>query len=207
MFPLYVYANAKWLSLLWLRLYVNVIHKPNGGKMFRSSDCIYSVWMSLSLCFFVVFFLKNCSDFVKVLAAEWEVDHMLYWKVMGGQDSLLVRGPDSWSKGCKFESWQEQQENFLLQSQVCVLTLTRCLFHPHVTAVACKRPRSFRQKCRWYVTPRHTYTVDRTKSEWADYAAVQAQYGNLSGNKLTCNLSGNIQPQLSQLTVDWSWQK
>ena len=37
------------------------------------------------------------------------------------------------------------------------------------------------------------------KSQWADYATVQAQYGNLSGNELTCSLSGNIQPQSSQL--------
>ena len=32
-------------------------------------------------------------------------------------------------------------------------------FHPHVTAVARKRPRSFRQKCRWQVTAKHTYTL------------------------------------------------
>ena len=37
------------------------------------------------------------------------------------------------------------------------------------------------------------------KSEWADYAAVQVQCRNLSGNELTCNLSGNIRPQSSQL--------
>ena len=36
-------------------------------------------------------------------------------------------------------------------------------------------------------------------SEWADYAAVKAQCGNLSGNNLTCNLSGNIWPQSPQL--------
>ena len=59
---------------------------------------------------------------------------------MGSRDSLLVRAPDSWSKGCKFESRQEQQENFLLQSQLCVLTLIWCPFHPCVTAVARKRP-------------------------------------------------------------------
>ena len=38
------------------------------------------------------------------------------------------------------------------------------------------------------------------KSEWADYAALQATCGNLSGNKLTRNSSGNTQPQLSQLS-------
>ena len=65
-------------------------------------------------------------------------------------------------------------ENFLLKSQVCVLTLIRCSFHPRVTAVARKTPRSVCQKCRWQVTPKHAYSLDPTKSEWADYAAVQA---------------------------------
>ena len=61
---------------------------------------------------------------------------------------------------------------------------------PLVTAVARKRPMSFCQKCWWQVTPKHTHTLDPTKSEWADYAAVQAQCGNLSGNELTRNSSG-----------------
>ena len=38
------------------------------------------------------------------------------------------------------------------------------------------------------------------KSEWADYAAVQASCGNLHGYELTCNLSENTRPQPSQLT-------
>ena len=67
------------------------------------------------------------------------------------------------------------------------------------TAVARKRPWSFCQKCRWQVTPKHAYTLDPTKSEWADYAAVQAWCGNLSGNELTRNSSGNTQPQSSEL--------
>ena len=84
--------------------------------------------------------------------------------------SLLVRAPDSWSKGCEFESRQERRESFLLQSQLCVLTLIRCPFHPRVTAVARKRPRLFCQKCRWQVTPKHAYTFHPTKSEplWTD---------------------------------------
>ena len=44
---------------------------------------------------------------------------------------------------------------------------------PRVTAVACKRPRSFCKKCRWQVTPKHAYPLDPVKSEWADYT-VQA---------------------------------
>ena len=33
------------------------------------------------------------------------------------------------------------------------------LFHPCVTAVACKRSRSFCQKCRWLGTAKHTCTL------------------------------------------------
>ena len=89
------------------------------------------------------------------------------------RSSLLVRSPDSWSKGCEVESRQERRDNFILQSQLCALTLIRCPFHPRVTAVARKKPRSFYQKCRWQVTPKHAYTLHPTKSEWADYAAVK----------------------------------
>ena len=71
---------------------------------------------------------------------------------------------------------------------------------PLVTAaVARKRPRSFCQKCRWQVTPKHAYTLDLTKSEWADYAAVQAKCENLSENDFTRNSSGNTRQQSSQL--------
>ena len=54
--------------------------------------------------------------------------------------------------------------------------------------------------CRWRITPKHAYTLHPTKSEWDDYAAVHALGGNLSGNELTRNLSGNTRPQSSQLT-------
>ena len=81
-----------------------------------------------------------------------------------------------------------------------MLTLMRCPFHPRVTAVARKRHRSFCQKCRWQVhTHTHTHTPDPWKSEWADYVAVQAECGNLSGNELTRNSSGNARLQSSQL--------
>ena len=73
------------------------------------------------------------------------------------------------------------------------------MFHPRVTAVARKRRRSFYEKCRWQVTPKYAYSFDPTKSEWADYAAVQASCGNLSGNGLTPNMSGNTRSQSFQL--------
>ena len=63
-------------------------------------------------------------------------------------------------------------ENFLLQSPLRALTLMRCPFHPSVTEVARERPRPFCQKCKWQVAPAHAYTLDPTKLEWADYAAV-----------------------------------
>ena len=68
-----------------------------------------------------------------------------------------------------------------------------------VTAVACKISRSFCQKCTSQVTPKYAHTFAPKKSEWADYAAVQALYGNLSGNELTRDLSGNTWSQSSQL--------
>ena len=78
-----------------------------------------------------------------------------------------------------------------------MLTLIRCPLNHIVTAVAHKRPRPFCQKCRWQVTPKHAYTHDISKSEWDDNAAVQSECGNLSGNELTRNSSGNTRPQLS----------
>ena len=86
----------------------------------------------------------------------------------------------------------------LLQSQLYVLTLIRCPFHPRVTAVAREKSRSFCQKCRWQVTTKHAYNLDPTKSVWTDYAAIQVQCGNLCGNELTRNSSRNIRPQSSQ---------
>ena len=79
-----------------------------------------------------------------------------------------------------------------------VLVLIRCPFHHRVTAVARRRPWSFCQKCSLQVTPKYSNTLDPMKSEWADYAAVQAECGNLYGNEFTGDLSGNIQQQSSQ---------
>ena len=58
--------------------------------------------------------------------------------------------------------------------------LFRYRFHPDVTAVACKRPWSFFQKCMWQITRKGAYTPDPAKLVWAD-CAVQAQCGNPSG--------------------------
>ena len=84
------------------------------------------------------------------------------------QDNLLVTMPVSWSdlKGCKFDSWQEQQKKFS-SPDISLCRLTGCPFHPRNNAVACKRPHSFCKKCRWQVTTNYAYTFDLIKSEWA----------------------------------------
>ena len=69
--------------------------------------------------------------------------------IIRGGVSSVVRAPDSWPKGRGYESLLERRENFLLQGQLSVLTLFRYPFHPRVTAVARKWPRSFCQKRRW----------------------------------------------------------
>ena len=64
--------------------------------------------------------------------------------------------------------------DFLLHIYLYLLTLIRCPFQPRVTEVARKRSRSFCLRRRWQVTPKHAYTLDPMKWEWADYAAIQA---------------------------------
>ena len=114
--------------------------------------------------------------------------------IVRSRDSLLVSAR-LLSENCKFESGQGWWANFLLQSELCVLTLTRCQFHPHVTAVAHKRP-DHSAKSADGKLHLNTHTP---LTEWADYAAVQAECGNLSGKELTHNSSGNTWLQTSQL--------
>ena len=115
------------------------------------------------------------------------------------QYSLLVRALDSWSKGCEFQSWQKRCENFILQSQLCVLTLIWCPFHPRITAAAHKMPQSFCQKCRWQVTPKH-YThlwPNEVRVGWL--CCCPGTVWEPIRNELTRNSSGNTGSQLSQL--------
>ena len=60
---------------------------------------------------------SSCSSwfycFLRENATMWFLVSLGYPR---SQDSLLVRVLDLWSKGCKFQSWQGQWENFLLHS-------------------------------------------------------------------------------------------
>ena len=89
-----------------------------------------------------------------------------YKMVLARLESLLVERRTRYRKVASSNPGKNGVENFLLQSQLCVLTLIRCPFH--------LRHRSSCKKCRSQVTPKYAYTFDPTKSEWADYAAVQA---------------------------------
>ena len=80
-----------------------------------------------------------------------------------------------------------------------MLTLIRCPFHPCVTAVAHKRPWSFCQKCRWQVTPKHTYTLDPAKSVLADYGLCPGIVWEPIRKGAHMQLLENIRPQQSQL--------
>ena len=87
-----------------------------------------------------------------------------------------------------------------------MLTLIRCPFHPVLQQWHVKDP-GHSAKCRWQVIPEHAYSLDPSKSEWANYAAVQAECANLSGNELTLNSSGNTRVQSCQLAEPlWTYR-
>ena len=82
------------------------------------------------------------------LAQPWGAG-IAQWLERRTHDQKVAGSNPCWSGGGIFFS----RVNFL-----CWL-LFRYLFHPRVTAVACKRPRSFCQKRRWQVTAKHAYTL------------------------------------------------
>ena len=64
---------------------------------------------------------------------------------------LSGRVSDSWSKGLRFKSQREWWKNFLLMVIFLFWLLLQYSIRACVTAAACKRSRSFCQKCRWQV--------------------------------------------------------
>ena len=91
-----------------------------------------------------------------------------HWSVWHGQqqDSKSGAGIAQWLE-CWTRDWKVAGSNpcwsgrrifFFMVNFLCWL-LFWYPFHPHVTAVAQKRSRSFCQKCRWQVTAKHTYTL------------------------------------------------
>ena len=110
---------------------------------------------------------------------------------------MLVNVPDSRSKGCEFESRQERRENFLLQSQLCVLI--RCPFHPRVTAVTVKHPGNFTKSAGdWLHLNTYTPSTERSRSgltmPLSRYSVEIYQATNSHATR-----QGNSRPQSSQL--------
>ena len=124
------------------------------------------------------------------------------YHIVWRRDSLLVRLPDSRSNACEFESRQKWRENFFFRVNfVCWLffnVFIRCPFHPRVTAVARKRPRSFCKSAggRLHLS---TYTP---LTQWSWSGLTMPLSGHSVGTypeTSSRNLSGNILPQSSQL--------
>ena len=77
-----------------------------------------------------------------------------------------VTGLAQWLE-CRTRDWKVTGSNpcrsgwriFFSRVNFLCWLLFRYPFHPCVTAVARKRPRSFCQKCRWQVTAKHAYTL------------------------------------------------
>ena len=86
--------------------------------------------------------------------------------------SLLVRSRTRDRKAASSNPGRSGGRIFFSRSTFLCWLFNRCPFHPRVAAVALKRPRSFCQKCNWQVTPNHAYTLDSTKSEWAEYVGI-----------------------------------
>ena len=97
------------------------------------------------------------------------------------RDCLLVRAPDTRSKGCEFESRHERWGEFSSpESTLCPDPLFCVRSTPVLPQWHVKDPGHSAKSAGWQVTPKHAYTrtLNPTKSEWADYAAIQAQCGN-----------------------------
>ena len=125
------------------------------------------------------------------------------------RERLLVRAPDSLSKGCEFESPQERRVIFFFFSPESTLCADSCSVSVppppfRVTAVARERPRLFCQKCRWQVQLNtHTPLTQRNRSGLTMPLSRHSAgtYPETSSHR---NLSGNIRQQSSQL-ADSLW--
>ena len=79
----------------------------------------------------------------------------------------MVRASDSRWKGWEFESRQERRENFLVQSQLCVLTLYSVSASTPCYGSGTLKTPVILPKVQ-VAGSKHAYTLDPTKSEWAD---------------------------------------
>ena len=135
-------------------------------------------------------------------------NNFCYQKLLKIQEVRIAQLVESWTHDQRVWVWFPAGlagELNLLQTYFSVLTLLiLCLFHPCVTTVACKRPKSFYP--REQVTPKSARTLDSKKLERADYA-VQASCGNLSEKWAHTQFIWECLSMVisaSWATVDWS---
>ena len=84
--------------------------------------------------------------------------HLKHHLSEAGIAQWLERRTRDWKVAGLNPCWSGGRIFFSRVDFLCWL-LFRYLFHPRVTAVACKRSRSFCQKCRCQVTAKHAYTL------------------------------------------------
>ena len=78
---------------------------------------------------------------------------------MGSGNNSVVRALDLWSKGYSSNPCRGGGRMFFTRVDFLCWLFFQYLFHPCVTAVACKRPQSICQKCMWQVAAKHTCTL------------------------------------------------
>ena len=101
-------------------------------------------------------------NYLSILSLESSMDAQNSWfmhTIMGaGIAQWLERRTRDWKVAGLNPCWSGGRIFFSRVDFLCWL-IFRYPFHPRVTAVARKRSRSFRQKCRWQVTAKHAYTL------------------------------------------------
>ena len=139
----------------------------------------------------------------KLLWQRWKYSRPVatLWRIQvyGEPRCLVGRALHSRLKGCVFEYLQKQWEKFLLQSELSVLTLPQCPFHHMLLQWHLKDP-GHSAKSAGGRLHLNMYT---TLTQWNHNGLTMLSrhcVGTYQGNKLTCNSSGNIRPQSSQLT-------
>ena len=124
-------------------------------------------------------------------------------KDKGSRDSLLIRTPDSWSKGCEFESRQERQD----QSQLCVLTLILCPLHPRVSQWHVKDPgHSVKSAGGRLHLNTHTFLTHQVGVGWLCRCPgiVWESIRKRAHTQLVRERSVTV-VSIRRATVDWSW--
>ena len=135
---------------------------------------------------------------------------------MGGGDSSVECWTCDW-KVAGLNPCRNSRRIFFSRVNFLCWLLFRYPFHPHVTAVARKRSRSFCQKCRWQVTAKHAhgaqlylYDVHRTCARgssfmWHQYFAVSTPLRWIFKNTLQ-KASHSCRTICEQSQFAWEWR-